>query len=106
MIQGGSRSRFALKALQSAGIFFQLSGEELQRDVAPQAEVFGFIHHAHSAAAKLAQNAVVGDRFTNHEIRHSGVYSDGRPLLEASQRKRGPLRVAGKCYSLASAPRS
>ena len=63
MVQGRRGPGFALEALQRRRVFFQLSGQKLQGDVPAEVEVLGFIHHAHAAAAKLVQDAVVGDGF-------------------------------------------
>ena len=38
-----------------------LIGQELQRDKAVQASIFGFVNHAHAAAAQLLEDAVVRD---------------------------------------------
>lgn len=39
----------------------QLFGETLQRNVAPEVEVLGFIDHAHSATAQPPQHAILGN---------------------------------------------
>ena len=36
-------------------------GKEFEGDVAPKVDVFGLIHYAHAAAAKLADDPVMGD---------------------------------------------
>jgi hypothetical protein len=51
MIQGGSRSRLAAKALESLRIVSQFLRKKLQGDVAAKLEVFGLVHHAHATAA-------------------------------------------------------
>ena len=40
--------------------------QEFQRHVAVQLRIFRFIHHAHSAAAELADNPVMGDELAVH----------------------------------------
>ena len=41
-------------------------GKDFQRHAALQLGVLGFVHHAHPAAADLADDAVVCDRFREH----------------------------------------
>src|SRR2546427_7271673 len=92
MVQSRGSSRLTLKTLQSRRIFFQITRQEFQRDVAPQAEVFCFINHTHATAAKLVQDAVVGNSFTDHLPRGSkGKSFDGRLRSQSSQR--GGTRV-------------
>ena len=67
MVQRRSRSGLTLKALQRRRIFFQLTRQEFQRDMAAQAEVFSLVNHTHATAAKLVQDAVVGNGFTDHQ---------------------------------------
>ena len=53
MVQCGGGSGFASQTFERLRVFRQVFGEEFQRDVSAEAEVFGFIHHSHSAAANL-----------------------------------------------------
>ena len=69
VIQGRGGPGLALEALQRRRVFFQLSGQELQSDVPAEVEVFSFVHHTHAAAAKLVQDAVVGNGFAGHQPR-------------------------------------
>ncbi len=41
-------------------------GQELDRDMAAEARVLGFIHHPHAAAAQLGEDAVVRDGVADH----------------------------------------
>ncbi len=43
-----------------------LIGQELERDEAVQASVFGFVDHTHPAAAELSENAVMRNRRADH----------------------------------------
>jgi len=62
--RGGSRS--ALESLQRLRIAGQFPGKELQRDMAAQLEVFGFVHHTHAAATELLQDAIVRNGLADH----------------------------------------
>ena len=76
MVQGGRRLGFALKTgerLRVAGNFFR---EEFQGDETMQAGVFGFVNHAHAAAAEFFHDAVVRNGLVNHrELRRLRVAS-------------------------------
>ena len=66
VVQGGCGLGFALKAgerLRIAGYFI---GKEFQGDEAMQARVFGFVNHAHAAAAEFLDDAIVGDGLADH----------------------------------------
>src|SRR5207247_10586354 len=67
MVQRRGSPRFALKALQSGGIFFQFTRQKLQCNMPPEVEVLRRIDHTHATAAQLPQDAVVGNRLTNHQ---------------------------------------
>jgi hypothetical protein len=41
-------------------------GQELEGDETVEASVLRLVNHAHSAAAQLAQDAVVGDSLADH----------------------------------------
>ena len=66
MIELRSRSRLARKALQRALVSDQMIGNELQRDMPPQAHIFRLIDNSHPAAAELPKHAVVGNGLTHH----------------------------------------
>src|SRR5713226_1209574 len=65
MVECGSSPRFPLKAFDRLRIISKLLGKELERDTSAQLEVFGFINHAHPAAAQYLQYAVVGNLLTD-----------------------------------------
>ncbi len=67
MIQSRRRTGLALETLQGRRIFLQLSGQKLQSHVPAEVDVLGLVHHAHAPAAKLVQDAVVGDGFACHQ---------------------------------------
>ncbi len=67
MVQSRRRAGFTLKALQRRSVFFQFSRQEFQGYVPAKIHVFGFIHHAHAAATKLVQDAVVRDGFARDQ---------------------------------------
>ena len=60
MVQRGRGFGLALESAESLRVVSQFVRKELQGDVAAEFEVFRFIDHAHSAAADLAEDAVVG----------------------------------------------
>jgi hypothetical protein len=66
MVQGGGRLRLALEAGQSLRISGHFVRQELQRDEAVKASVFGFVHDTHAAPAKFFENAVVRNGLANH----------------------------------------
>jgi hypothetical protein len=51
-----SRNRFSMFLITR-----ELRRQKLQRDLAPEHKIFRFIDHAHTAAAQLARDAVMGD---------------------------------------------
>src|SRR5579864_1189832 len=61
MVQRRCRFRLALEAAERLGFGGEIIGQELQRDVAAQFQVFGFIDHSHSAPTDLAQDTVMAD---------------------------------------------
>ena len=66
VIQRGGRARFAQEAFQRLRITAGTFRQEFQRYAPAEFCVFGFIHHAHSAAPKFAENAIVTDGFVQH----------------------------------------
>ena len=66
MVECGCGLRFTLESFQHHAICRDFIGQEFQCNMAFEAQIFRFIHHAHSAAAKLIENPVVGNCFTNH----------------------------------------
>ena len=68
MIQGGRGSSLALEPAQRLPVASQFVRQELQRDEAMEPRVLRFVHHAHSAAAKLLDDAVVGEGLADQRI--------------------------------------
>ena len=58
--------RLTLKALQGLAILDQIFGEKLQSYKSMEFDIFSFVHHAHPTTAKLLDDAVVRDGFTDH----------------------------------------
>jgi hypothetical protein len=67
MVQGRGRLCFALEARQSLRIAGHFVRQKLERDETVKPSVFGFVHDAHAAAAKLLNNAVVRDGLTDQQ---------------------------------------
>ena len=66
MVQGRRGPGLALEALERLRVCGHRVREELERHGAPQARVLGFVDDTHAAAAKLAQDAVVGEGLSDH----------------------------------------
>jgi hypothetical protein len=62
MVQGRDSLRFTLKALEASGVLREGGRQHLQRDPPVERQVFGHVDFAHAAGAKLADDAVVGER--------------------------------------------
>jgi hypothetical protein len=58
---------FALETLAGLGVLSQLFWEKFQGYATAEALIFRLVDHAHSAATKLFQDAVMGDDLANHE---------------------------------------
>src|SRR6266571_1495636 len=71
MVERGSRARASRLNRSSPAVARELVGQKLQRDESAKLDVFGLIHHAHSAAADFFQNAIVGRSF-RQSLRVSG----------------------------------
>jgi len=61
MVQSGSGSCFALKALLCNSIIRDVIVEEFEGNEAPQLRVLGLVHHTHSPVTEPLENAVMGD---------------------------------------------
>ena len=61
MIQRGGKARLAGQTAERLRVLDEFFGKKLQRNMAAELQVFGFVNHAHAAAADLAKNAVVAD---------------------------------------------
>src|SRR5271163_1102365 len=69
MIQCGGSFSFALKTGKCLRVFGHVVGQELEGNKAAELYVLGFVHHAHTAAAQLLNNAVVRDGLADQEWR-------------------------------------
>ena len=63
------------KRVESLRIIGEFVGKKLQGDVATELQVFRLIHDAHSPAADLAEDAVMGNRLP-HGLGRSGHWLD------------------------------
>ena len=75
MIERGGGKGFALESFAGCGIILHFRGQEFQRDVAPQLEVFGFVDHTHPAAAELRENPVMRNGFADHGRREREIFT-------------------------------
>src|SRR5262245_61894601 len=73
MIQSRGGLSFALETSQGVVIVDNFIGNELQRDKSAEDGVFRLVHHAHSAAAQLFQDAVVRNGLADKKLRVSHV---------------------------------
>ena len=73
VVQRGRSLGFPLETAEGLCIVGEFVGKELQGDVAAQLEVFRLVHHAHSAAADLAEDAVVRDGLADHAANLTSV---------------------------------
>ena len=69
MVQARRGPRLPLKAVKRFAIAKQIVRNELQRNVTAQAHVFRFVNNAHTTAANLPQNAIVGDSLADDRRR-------------------------------------
>jgi hypothetical protein len=61
MTERRRRTRFLPQALRTALVSQQSSGNRLQRDPAPESQVLGQVHDAHTTFAQQPENPVVAD---------------------------------------------
>src|SRR5579863_4653108 len=75
MVQGGSGACFATEAFDGLTVVGNVVGKKFKSDVAAETGVFGFVHHAHTTAAKLFKNGVMGDGAAKQggSIGHEGM---------------------------------
>ena len=66
MVQRGSCLGLTPKTLQSLGILGEFFRQELQRHEAPRSRVLSLVHHTHTAAPELLDDAVVRDGLADH----------------------------------------
>src|SRR6267142_947377 len=65
-MERGSGAGFAEEAFERLRIAVRILGEEFQSDAAAELGVFGFVDDAHAAAAKFAEDFVMGNGFVEH----------------------------------------
>jgi len=65
MIQGRCGARLSAKPLQHLRVASNVIGQELEGDEPAQASILGLVHHTHSAAAQLLNDAVMRDGLAN-----------------------------------------
>ena len=85
MIQGRGRLRFPLESRERWRILRHFVRKELQRNKPFQSGIFGLIHHAHPAATKSLQDAVVRDGLANQGVRGRHGAAMLVIVLQASQ---------------------
>src|ERR1700676_4007699 len=84
MIECRGSEGFPLKSLPRSRIIFHLGRKKLQRHMAMQLEVFGFVDHTHPAATELRDDAIVRDGLGDHGGHH---FFPGEDLLRSSSKK-------------------
>src|SRR4029077_19682752 len=65
MVKSGGSASLTAEAFERLRVTGKFIGKELQSDVPTEFEVFGFVHDAHTTAANLADNSVVGNRLAH-----------------------------------------
>ena len=98
MIQRGCGAGFAAEALDGLRVLRNIVRKKFERHIAAEARVFGFVNHAHSAAAQFFEHGVMRDGEANH--RTGGGVRHGRcSLLQRATKQAiaGPSR--GGCFS-------
>ncbi len=68
MVQRRGGARLAAKTFERLRILRDFVRQEFERDEASKVGVLGLVHHTHSTAAQLADDAVVRDRRVNHAV--------------------------------------
>jgi hypothetical protein len=66
MVEGGGGARLAAKTLQGLHVLGYIVGKKLESDKATERSVFGFVDHAHPAAAELFDDAVMRKGASDH----------------------------------------
>ena len=59
MVQRGGGARLALKAFDQLAVLRHFRWKKLQGHASAELGILGFVHHAHSAGAKLLEDAVM-----------------------------------------------
>jgi hypothetical protein len=73
MVECRGGSCFPPEAFERLWVAGYICGEKLQRDETAKLSVLGLIHHTHSAAAQLLNDAVMRDGLTEQRERHSAL---------------------------------
>src|SRR5580693_4693055 len=79
MVQRRGSFGFPLKAAQGLRIIGHVIGQELEGDKTSELNILSLVHHAHSAAAELLNNAIVRDVLADH-WRESYVWDTGKSM--------------------------
>jgi hypothetical protein len=73
VVEGGGRTGFSLESFESLIVFGESFGQELEGHETAELSVLGLIHHTHTTAAELFQDAIVGNGRTNHMERNPSL---------------------------------
>ena len=84
MVEGGDRPRFLLEAAEAVGIGGDVVGQDLDRDVAPEARVPRAVHLPHAAGPEKLDDLVRPETGSCRES-HEAITTSARP----SSRGRG-----------------
>ena len=89
VIEGRSRARLALEALEQLAVLGHFRRKKLQGHAAAELRILGFVHHTHAARAQFAENLVVQERLADERIlvHVSRLIVSGR---EGGVKKTGP----------------
>ena len=68
MLERGGRLRFLHEALPAFGVVDEIVGQDLERDLAIEAQVHRAVDHAHAAAADLVEDLVVRKRAPDQPV--------------------------------------
>src|ERR1700693_4288720 len=68
MIERRRSKCFSSESFAGSRIILHLHRQELQRNMAVQREVFGFVYHTHPAATELREDAIVRDGLADHAL--------------------------------------
>src|SRR5687768_5551197 len=85
MVQIRDDAGLTQEALDDVGVGVELVGQELNRNLAAQAQVFRLVDHAHAAGAEARQYLVMRDRLADHRdpVSVSGSSSTSRIFFES-----------------------
>jgi hypothetical protein len=68
-VQVRGRQRLVLETLELFRVEHGGEGQDLQRDVAAERDLLGFVHDRHAAAAQLTDQAIVAERSSRMRVR-------------------------------------